>query len=271
MKLKLNNKEYEGRFIHEDKYSLDCLASELAYNLELSQANGFRPVFMNELIDLRNKSKERKNLMNRVFITPSIKATGRTKQGKGVIIYAHTNNYLSNPENLRKIKSHEEGSAVVPIKEFHKLLDLDGITDENQNKLVWVMDYSTTRKKILQFYSKYKSKISNVNNVLNEHPEAIPFLCGEERAREYLKTLEEFGINFMKVFTGSEGEEIDKEKNYFPLRYEFFEENSVWRFLGIYEYSPFGEDLVEFLNSYQHIHSNITEFLAIRKKPNKEK
>ncbi len=111
--------------------------------------------------------------------TPSIKATGRTKQGNAVVVYAHIPNWLANPANIRAAKEQGliNGAGRFPQHEFQNLIDADGKTDLQGNRQIWVVDYDRLRKAT--------SGEINVEDAL-EHPQTIPFLGGQERAERYL-------------------------------------------------------------------------------------
>ncbi len=105
--------------------------------------------------------------------TPSIKATGKTKQGNAVVVYAHVPNWLANPANIRAAK--EQGlvnyAARLPQDEFQRLLDAE------DKQRVWVVDHEVLRKA--------PSGRIPLTQAL-EHPQTIPFLGGQERAERYL-------------------------------------------------------------------------------------
>src|SRR3989338_7708731 len=77
-------------------------ASSLYEALEGCQEQGYRALFMPELIDQRIKAPNDSDVWKYWFSTPSLRATGKTKAGSNVVVYAHTGNHFSNPENMRK-------------------------------------------------------------------------------------------------------------------------------------------------------------------------
>ena len=175
MKVKLNDKKYEGNTFYD---------SDRTLALENSQSDGYRPVFMNELADLRIEADKESELWQKGFVTPSLKATGKTNQKSKVVVYSHVDNYFSNPENIRKaIKQGLVNYAgKIPQDEFQKTVDMDGKTDKKGNRLVWVIPYENLKES--------PSAIIPVNEAL-EHPQTIPFLGGEERAKKYLNKFKE--------------------------------------------------------------------------------
>ena len=135
-------------------------------------------LFMPQLADARVLDQNKQSLLwNDWYTTTSIRATGTTKQGSPVVVYAHVPNYFSNPENIRA--AIEQGlvnyAGRMPQEEFQRLLDLQ------DDKNVFVIDHD-----------KLKSSTSNVVSTKDalKHPQTIPFLGGEERAEQYIKTHE---------------------------------------------------------------------------------
>lgn len=149
---------------------------------------GYFPVFMPQLIDARIEAPKDSRLWQVWYSTPTVRATGKTSSGNKVVVYAHTENYLSNPENLKKaLSSMVNYAGRIPQEEFQGLVDKDGMTDESGNRLVWVIDYDTLRKS--------SSGVIKVAKAL-EHPQTIPFIGGEERTQKYLERHKEvYGNN----------------------------------------------------------------------------
>ncbi len=107
------------------------------------------------------------------YTTPSIRATGRTKQGNAVVIYAHIPNFLSSPTNIReaKLRGLINHAARIPQEEFQRLVDAE------DKQTVWVVDHKKLRKST--------SGEVSLKDALN-HPQTIPFLGGQARAEQYL-------------------------------------------------------------------------------------
>ncbi len=139
--------------------------------LENCQTAGYQAVFMPQLADARMQGIAS---WNEWRTTPSIRATGRTKQGNAVVVYAHIPNWLANPDHIRTAK--QQGlvnyAARLPQDEFQRLL---GAEDK---QTVFVVDHAMLRKE-----SSGTVKIAKAL----QHPQTIPFLGGEERAERYLK------------------------------------------------------------------------------------
>ena len=143
--------------------------------------------------------------------TPSIKATGRTRQGNAVVVYAHIPNWLANPENMKitrrqyliKYKTRIPGDDVeqrliraiarsthptrIPQDELQRLVDANEQIDAQGSRLVWVVDYDDKLRKFDDMVVK-KSDLGSIPIIQAlEHPETIAFLGGQERAELYLK------------------------------------------------------------------------------------
>ena len=162
--------------------------------LKYCREAGYRPLFMHEVVDARTEETDKRaGIWDSFFHTPSVRVVGRTKQGAPVILYAHTNNYLSEfgSENIEKF----------PQLEFQKLVDQDGMKDQYGNRLVWVVDHDKIKKFVENDQdSLRKSMRLSLENAL-EHPQTIPFCGGEERARKYLQRVKEV-YDTSHIYTG---------------------------------------------------------------------
>lgn len=118
------------------------------------------------------------NLWHHTISTPSIRATGKTKAGSRVVVYAHVPNYLGKHETLGEIVRKDKDASLLPLpeKEFQRLVDLDGLIDDKSIRRVWVIDYGKFRNA--------RRDVVALDEAL-EHPHTIPFLGGEEIARAY--------------------------------------------------------------------------------------
>ncbi|MFH1637732.1 MAG: hypothetical protein ABIB71_04890 [Candidatus Woesearchaeota archaeon] len=149
--------------------------------LEVCLSKGYRSMFMPELIDVRiDKDKSHEVWRNR-YTTVSAIVTGFGKDGKKKVVYAHCDNFLCNPENIREAINHPDfrknnRGAVFPKEEFYRLVRME------DNKSVFVVDYDKLRK--------FDNGEIYVRDALR-HPMVIPFIGGEERARQYLEKHEE--------------------------------------------------------------------------------
>lgn len=139
---------------------------------------GFRPVYMPQLADSRVNGNL---LWNRFYHAPSMIATGRMNN-EPMVVFSHKDNYFSNPDNIKA--SINQGlvnyAGKIPQPEFKSMVDQDQITDEQGNRLVYVL-----KGKEYQKFKDSKSGEIKVKHAL-EHPQTIPFLGGEERAKRYL-------------------------------------------------------------------------------------
>ncbi len=135
------------------------------------------------------------------YCTLSVKATGKTKQGNPVVVYAHVPNYLSDPDNIEKVidQGTINGAGRMPQEEFQRLLDLE----DNEN--VFVVDYNALRNSCSWGFE------IPLNEAI-KHPQTIPFLGGEERAEKYLKKHEEVIGNSRKIVREEGKIEFKKHK-----------------------------------------------------------
>ena len=141
---------------------------------------GFEAAYMPQLVDARLEGKAP---WDRSITALSIKATGQTRQKNKVVVYAHLPNLLCIPKYLEMARNQKVRDSIgtnatrFPQTEFQSLVDRDGQTDEQGNRLVWIIDYD--------LLNKAKSGRIQIEEAL-DHPQTIPFLCGEERAQRYL-------------------------------------------------------------------------------------
>ena len=146
----------------------------LADALENCNKEGYQALSMPEIADARIQASKEDQLWRNWLSSTSIRATGKTKQGNAVVVYAHVPNHFSEPKNIRNAieQGLVNGAGKLPEKEFQRLLDL------KDDKNVFVIDYNAL-----------KSSTSGVIPVLKAlaHPQTVPFLGGEERAQKYLE------------------------------------------------------------------------------------
>ena len=171
------NQEF-NTFYHQFNPVNDALET----NLQNCQDEGFRPAYMPELAEARIKGKVSWNLE---FDTASTKATGKTKQGNTVVVYAHIPTSLTTPQGIRLAKAQGEGlngvihgAALFPQEEFQSLVDQDGRTDAQGNRLVWIVD---CKKISFPWYGDLR-----LDQALKS-PIVIASLGGEKRAELYLQ------------------------------------------------------------------------------------
>lgn len=134
----------------------------------------YEAIFMPAIIDTRNEAPNNSTVFQCWYTVPSIKATGRTKQGTPVVVYAHVPNYFSAPENIRKAikQGLVNGAGRFPQTELQRLLDLE------DGKNVFVVDHNTLKNST--------NGVIPVNKAL-KHPQTIPFIGEEGRAINYLE------------------------------------------------------------------------------------
>ncbi len=142
--------------------------------------DGFAPVYMPEIIDGRIRHGPEDAPENWGWLTaPSIKATGWTKAGIPVVIYAHVQNYFSDPDNIAQAVSRRlvNGAGIMPDEEFYRLVDLAKAQQGKLNQRVFLADYDALKRA--------PSGVVAVKDAL-QHPQTIPFLGGQKRAEQYL-------------------------------------------------------------------------------------
>ncbi len=131
------------------------------------------PVYMPLLVDARINSPKESPVW-KWHTTPSVRVTGKTKQGNAVVVYAHVPNYFSKPNNIAKAVNEglRNGAGKIPQREFYKLL----VLEDKEN--VFVVDYN-----------KMKNSSSEVIDVAQalKHQQTVPFLGGQTRAEQYLQ------------------------------------------------------------------------------------
>lgn len=148
--------------------------------LQATDAAKLQPQYAPELANFRSNAPADNALWGNWIFTPSILATGRTEAGSKVVVYAHVPNYLSNHENIRAAVQSgnlRAGAGALPQKEFQRLVDLDGQTDDKDIRRVWVVDYDKL---------KGSSSGSIPIEKAMEHPQTIPFIGSVEGAQKYL-------------------------------------------------------------------------------------
>lgn len=157
----------------------EVYADRADHALQVCMGKNLTPVFMPSLADARIEAPKDAPIWHQWYCAPSVRATGQPSAGKPVVVYAHIQNYFSDPANIAM--AIETGlvkrAGKMPQDEFQRLVDLDGSTDAAGNRLVWVIDYAELREA--------PSDSISIAKVL-KHPQTIPFLGGAERAERYL-------------------------------------------------------------------------------------
>ncbi|MBI2499311.1 hypothetical protein HYV88_03660 [Candidatus Woesearchaeota archaeon] len=149
-------------------------ASRTDEALRNCQNENYAALFMPSVADTRIEAPKDTRAWQSWYTTPSIRATGRTKQGTPVVVYAHVPNHFSDPSNITQAIENGlvNGAGILPQPEFQRLLDL------KDDKNVFVIDYNSLRGS--------SSDVIHLKQAL-EHPQTIPFLGGKERAEKYLE------------------------------------------------------------------------------------
>jgi len=160
--------------------------ADVSEALAACQRAGYRALFMPELIDARIALPKDSAVWQSWWTTSSLIATGRGRRGTPVVIYAHIDNYFSNPENIRAAINQGliDGAGIMPEEEFYRLLD----KEDSQN--VYVVDYASLENA--------GSDAFRIKNAIR-HPQTIPFLGGEERAEQCLKQYRKFYSNWIEI------------------------------------------------------------------------
>jgi len=143
---------------------------------------------MPELAMARADADKDLKLWQTWFLAHSVRVTGRSKANNPVVAYAHVPTSLTDPENIRKMiddKALVNGAGPMPQDEFYGLLDREG------NGRVFVVDYNKLRES--------KSDVIKIDEAL-DHPQAIPFLGGEQNAQAYLAKHKEVYGNRISVW-----------------------------------------------------------------------
>ena len=173
--------------------------------LKSLHANGFEPLSMqNEVrrhVVLQGSTLLRIKLKQEhvsedygKFSTQSIRAVGKTRAGNLVAVYAHMPNYLSmSPEvgetadevepwgektQARTSNYPELVQGAVPLQEwyFRSLVDLDGLKNQQGERLLWVVDLPK-----LIGAPTYMSLYDSL-----QHPEFVPFIGDRQIAEQFI-------------------------------------------------------------------------------------
>src|SRR4030042_120601 len=143
----------------------------LTETLANCQADGRHALFMPEIVDARIALPKDSRMWQNWYSAPSVRVTGRTRQGNAVVVYAHVPNYFSNPENIKASINQglRNGASKIPNEEFQRLLDLE------DGKSVFVFDYEVLRNASDGVISTSKAL---------KHPQTIPFIGVRENVAE---------------------------------------------------------------------------------------
>ena len=147
----------------------------LSEALQACQDANCEALFMPELALARINADKDSFLWKNYFSTPSLKATGRTRAGNAVVVYAHIPNYFSDPTNIRDAVKGDKlvnGAGIISQEDFYSLLKQEG------NGRVFGVGDSALKDA--------SSGIITIEDAL-KHPQTIPFLGGKEIAEKYLE------------------------------------------------------------------------------------
>ncbi|MBU0467248.1 MAG: hypothetical protein KJ718_03760 [Nanoarchaeota archaeon] len=154
------------------------------------QSKGYTALFMPEYLDAQIVSPRDSTIFDTGAATLSMIILGKTRQKNPVAIYAHIPHHFSVPENIKRVIEAKrvvgQGFGIIPMEEFERLLKME------DNERVFVVDYGS-------FNEENINSIVPVKRAL-EHPQTIPFLGGEDRARKYLKKHKEvYGTKNIRI------------------------------------------------------------------------
>jgi hypothetical protein len=130
-------------------------------------AAGCAPLFMPGLIAARNSAGADDLFWKGAFTSASIRARGKTKRGRHVVVYSHMANYLGLPDNLPDCVKEE---IDMPQVEFQNL------ADSADGKSIFVVDISER--------TQSKADVVTLDDAL-KHPQTIPFIGDKDCAVLY--------------------------------------------------------------------------------------
>ena len=122
----------------------------------------YKVAFMSDIIDAKIEDRlgwGKPFSLPSIVSTPSVRATGKTKQGNAVVVYGHVPNYFSISGNIKSsLRNLINGAGIMPQEEFQRLLDAE------DDKNVFVIDYEKLKKS--------ESDIISLDSAL-EHPQCF--------------------------------------------------------------------------------------------------
>jgi hypothetical protein len=168
---------------------------ELHKALANCQSEGFDAQFIPEIMDSRAISYKGNGVWENWYSAPSIKATGTTKNGSKVVVYAHITNYNSNPENIKKQLSNlRNGAGILPDEEFHRLIALE------DGERVTVLDYNIALK---------ENKTMGVDKAL-ENKVVVAFIGGKARTEKYLAQHKKVVGNNITIYNADDMDDVTR-------------------------------------------------------------
>ncbi|MDP1695050.1 MAG: hypothetical protein Q8L34_05930 [Candidatus Woesearchaeota archaeon] len=204
--------------------------------LKNCQNAGFQVLYMPQVVDDRingtagwysawDLTTKDLQFKSGVYVTPSIAITGKTRQGSKIVVYAHLPTSLATPQGIQRAKQKGlvNGAARFSQAKLQSLVDADGKTDEQGNRLIWVNEYKPSKP--LEEYVPIDKAITD--------QEIISFLGGEQRAARYLST---------------HAQEFDAENIFVRYANDFSKESPLARllFVGLINYGLGGGSLEGF-------------------------
>jgi len=158
-------------------------------SLKKCKKEGFKPLFIPELLDfmLKEKGSAKRSIWeygygnsSHSLVTPSVKISGKSPQGKKVVAYAHIPTFFSNIKNFQEKERGDLykifGERETPQNEFEKILKLE------DNKNVFVHDYVAGKQNQDRF---------ELEEAL-EKTRLISLLGGRERAESFVKKMNKY-------------------------------------------------------------------------------
>lgn len=148
--------------------------------------------FMPEFLDTRIFSDKDARVWQTWFLTPSIRATIRTMRGTPIVAYAHISNHFSNPQNIAQAVQEGliNGAGKLPKDERQRILDLEGNNKvhvvDHATLMLWPSDVYGIDEPTKEHMKEYHGKIAGVDMIAINHPQTVPFIGEESRARQYL-------------------------------------------------------------------------------------
>lgn len=166
--------------------------------------DGFRPKTLPEISDSMISSSFDSNIWRTNWDSLSILIQGYDNYRDRVFVYTHLpDHYLTYPTNIREaINDLRGGTMVFPRKEFLEILEMNGITDKEGNRLVWVV-YSEElrqwpsgvygiREPVPWHKERYDGEIDSKEMIAINHPAIIPAFGSREKAAVFLARYKRF-------------------------------------------------------------------------------
>ncbi len=186
----------DGVYDLQDSSNVRSFSSpNLGTALKKCLARGYQALYMPELASAQTNVSKDSELFNNFFSTLSLKATGRTKNGNAVVVYAHAPHYLSDPQNIQDVIRNKRlvyGAAPIPQEELDRLLALEGngrvFVVDAQECAKWPNGFYGISKPTREHLQIYGGNIDGKEMIARNNPQIKPFLGGgEELVDAYLQ------------------------------------------------------------------------------------